>query len=225
MRADVLLAALQLGDSALPIGRFAHSLGLEAYLRADSSAGEDEIAELVESYLLESAGPLDGVAIAAAHRAEGVEALLRLDDAVSARKLTQPARLASVGCGRRLAELVLFLDIEPATVFCARVRAGTTDGNLAVVEGTVAAALGLSTEQAVLLELRGAAWTLLSAAVRLGRLASLRAQVLLRRLEPSLLQGVADALSLSPELMRSTLPELEIYALMHERASARSFVT
>src|SRR5262249_13195602 len=97
MTDSALLAALQLGDSALPIGRFAHSYGLETLLEDDPGAGEPEIGELVETLVIESVGPLDGVAVAHAHRAAGdVAVLLRLDRALTARKLFSPSRAAVV---------------------------------------------------------------------------------------------------------------------------------
>ena len=49
MTGDAFLAALLLSDSSLPIGRFAHSHGLEAYLAASPECGEVDILELVET--------------------------------------------------------------------------------------------------------------------------------------------------------------------------------
>ena len=227
MGPEAFLAGLQLADSALPLGRFAHSQGLEAFLAAEPDAGEDEIAELVESVVLEAVGPLDGVAVAHAHRAAArgdLGGLGELDARLTARKLTPASRLYSTACGRSLATLVpLLTDRQPAVAFAERVRSNAIDGNLAVVEGALADALGLSEEAAVLVELRSAATGLLSAAVRLGRLSAFRAQALVRRLEPALVAAAEEARE-SAEL-RSTLPELELHALAHRRARTRLFVT
>lgn len=220
------LAALQLADSALPIGRFAHSAGLESFVTSNPDADEATVIELVESFVLDGAGPLDGAAVAHAHRAESVDPLLALDRAVTARKLGPPARLASVACGGRLAVLALRLvEATPLTELCREIRAGATDGNLAVVEGALTKALGLEREEAVLVELRGVTAQLLSAAVRLGKLSATRAQEAQRELEPAILEAATHALELPITMMRSTVPELDIYSLRHEHAEASLFMT
>jgi urease accessory protein len=221
-----LLAALQLGDSGLPIGRFVHSHGVEAWLASRPAAREDELAELVETVVTESIGPLDGALIAHAHRAPDVDELARLDRALTARKLTPPSRRASRSCGRQLAALAPRLtDDTLAIAFAARVREGRSDGNLAVVEGTLARAMGVAAADAILLELRGAAAGLLSAAVRLGRIDPLRAQAVLHAMSPALARSGRDALAATLDDLRTTSPELEIHALSHRRRDARMFTT
>jgi urease accessory protein len=227
MSAESFLAALQLADSGLPLGRFAHSQGLEAFLAAEPQVGEDEISELVESVALESVGPLDGVAVAHAHRAalrRDLEGLVELDSRVTARKLTPASRLCSTACGRSLAALVpLLTNSQPVITLANRARSGETDGNLAVIEGALAGVLGLSEEEAVLVEMRSAATALLSAAVRLNRLSAFRAQAIVRRIEPALVAAAREALG--SEELRATLPELELHALTHRRSATRLFVT
>jgi urease accessory protein UreF/urease accessory protein UreE len=221
-----LLAALQLGDSALPIGRFVHSHGVEAWLRAHPEATEDELRRLVESAVVESVGPLDGAVLALAHRAASRELLEELDARLTTRKMAPPARAASRSCGRRLAALAVDLTADPlVTGLAARVRSGATDGNLAVVAGTLARALGVGRRNAVLIELRGAAAGLLSAAVRLGRLTPMRAQAALLALSPAVDRAADDALARDVDDLRSGAFELEIHAVAHRRAGTRFFST
>jgi urease accessory protein UreF/urease accessory protein UreE len=221
-----VLAALQLGDSALPIGRFVHSHGVEAWLRAHGDAGEEDLRALVESAVRESVGPLDGAVVALAHRATSATRLEQLDAGLTARKIAPSARAASQACGRRLAALSPELTQDPLVeALAASVRERRTDGNVAVVEGALARALGVRERDAVLLELRGVAASLLSAAVRLGRLSPTRAQVTLLGLTPAIELAADDALDRDVDALRSSAFELEVHALAHHRADARFFST
>lgn len=225
-RAHALLAALQLGDSALPVGRFVHSHGVEDWLGAHPEAGDDELLALVEAAIGESVGPLDAAVLALSHRAGELDELERLDALLTARKLTPAARAASQACGRRLAALAGELTPDRVVArLAARVRSGDTDGNLAVVEGALARALGIPLRDAVLVELRGASAGLLSAAIRLGRLTPMRAQALLCELAPALERAADQALALGPDDLRSGAFELEVHAMAHRRAEARLFST
>jgi urease accessory protein len=224
--AAAFLAALQLSDSALPIGRFVHSHGLEAWLQREDGAGEAELVELIESVLGEALAPLDGVVLVHAHRAATLDKLLELDRALTARKLSSPARAASCACGRQLASLAGGLtDDALVAALAVEVRERRTDGNLAVVEGPLTRALGMTAEQALLLELRGTASGLLSSAVRLGRLGPTRAQAMLAALAPAIERAAARALHAGLDDLRSTGVELEIAAMSHRRAHVRLFAT
>jgi urease accessory protein len=222
-----LIAALQLADSALPIGRFVHSHGLEAWLGPRDEVKPEQLAELVETVVCEGVAPLDGVVVAHAHAADGIHTLLALDERLTARKLTPAARTASETCGRQLAALAPQLAPGDALVaeLSGHARTGETPGNVAVMSGTLARALGMSARAAVLVELRGAATALLGAAVRLGALSPGPAQVLLARLAPTLAAAAEEALTLDLDQLSSTMPELELFALRHARADARLFST
>lgn len=229
MTDHALLAALQLSDSALPIGRFAHSLGLESLLSEDPEAGEDVIVEVVETLLFESIGPLDGVAVAHAHLAAGdddLDGLLRLDRAVTVRRLTPASRVASTSCGRSLASLTCLLSSSGVAQRLATcVLNGESDGNLAIMEGAVGQCAGLDRRSSVLIGLRGSVATLLSAATRLGRLSASRNQVALLRLHAPIVRAAEEALVASVDDMRSSAIEMDIAAMSHRRRDARLFMT
>lgn len=220
------LAALQLSDSALPVGRFVHSYGLESWLASHEGDVTDALAELAAAYVREAVAPLDGAVVAHAHRATSMAELHALDRLLTAHRLSPPAREASTSCGRRLAALSVELTEAPLVRELAGcVQRRETAGNVPVVAGALDAALGLSTAEAVAVELRGVVAGLFSAAVRLGRLAPTRAQALLARLAPVLAEATEEALTLGRDELRSTAPELEIAALAHRRRDGRMFAT
>jgi urease accessory protein len=223
--ASPLLAALQLSDSALPIGRFAHSHGLEAWL-ARTGGDERTLLECVASAVSHGAAPLDATLVAHAHRAGGLAELLELDALLSAHKTTPPAREASWSCGRQLARLAPSLTAAPVPMALSRaVEEGAADGNLAVVEGALARALGIATADSVLLHLRGVASNLLSAAVRLGRLPPTRAQAALTGLSSTLECAAAEALERELPDVHASAVELDVNAMTHARSAARHFRT
>jgi urease accessory protein len=226
---QAFLRALQLADGTLPIGRFAHSYGVEAWLEAHPEAGPDSLLELVRSTLAGSVATLDGAAAALAHPAASSGNLARLreiDVALTARKLSEPARSASTLCGTQLASLAGRLGIggvlEPLS---SEIHRRMWPGNLAVVEGAVGAAMEIPREETVLIAVRGHAAAMLAAAVRLGRLGTSRSQVLLFDLAPELDRCAQVAMGVSLGDMRATLPELEIHAARQAYRDARLFIS
>jgi urease accessory protein len=229
MNTSAFLFALQLADSALPTGRFAHSYGLEELVAREPDLDRGALTEIVESMLLEVVAPLDGAALAQAHRlgaAGDVDGLVRVDRAVTCRKLTPASRHASTACGSRIAALASTLTGDRTALrFAGLVAARQTDGNLPIVEGVLARALGVGLEEAILLELRGTSVALVSAALRLGRISATQAQFVIAFLVPTMCDALEIALSVPVNDMRAFGPELDIMAVRHGRREARLFVT
>jgi len=222
------LTALQLADGALPIGRYVHSGGLEKLLSRVERTPE-KIRECIVLTILHGAGRCDAVAAAHAHRAfsaRDIEGVHAVDRRLLATKLSLPARNASLSCGRQLAKVTLQVwPHHTLNLFCAGVLSREEAGNLSVVSAAVCASRGLSLEHTLLIELRGTASNLLSAAVRLGHLKSIDGQLQLRQCEPAILRAAERAMAASLEDMSSTTIELEIAMLQHQDAPLKLFAT
>ena len=224
---DVALALwMQLHDSAFPSGRMVHSLGLEQWLAERPDAGDAEIAAVVLSYLTESHAPLDATFTAAAWRAApSRDALTDLDGLAASYKLFDNARTASESAGRQLAAAARRAGLGLHDGYLDAVVDDATPGPCAVVEGALQAALGISMHLAVLGSLRSVMASMLSAAVRLGRLGPLGSQWIQTATVAVLVDVARESCRRDIGDVWSVAPALEISGMRHETRAARLFAT
>ncbi|SEH63630.1 urease accessory protein [Mycolicibacterium rutilum] len=217
---------MQLHDSAFPAGRMVHSHGFEEWLSERPEAGPAQIAAAVTEYLAHSYAPLDATITAAAWRAApSPEVLCTLDELTASYKLFDNARIASESSGRQLASAARHSGLAPGLAFLDAVLDGATPGHCAVVDGALQAVIGVALRTAVLGSLRSMMASLLSVAVRLGRLGPLHSQ----RVQVG---AAADIAALADQVwgrgiddLHSTAPALEISGMRHETRTARLFTT
>lgn len=226
------LAALQLGDSAFPSGRYTLSHGLEALAQSGQLAGPGlapRLLTLLADCIRFGVGPSDGVAVACAHSAAAhapvdLAAVLEADERLSAVKLAREARDGSARTGRALLRTAeTAFPSNSISDYGRLVRTGRTPGNHAVALGVIAASLGVPHMDAVTGELYAFAAGWASAATRLALLDHRRAQALLYRVHPVIADAALDACTREVTQMASCTPLLDTMSMRHEDAELRLF--
>jgi urease accessory protein len=211
---------LQLSDSALPTGGFAHSGGLEAAAQLGEVAGAAGLRRFLRDALWQ-AGHFGLPLVAAAHADDA--ALPRLDARADAFLTSRVANRASRTQGRA------FIDtcarIFPAQLCALRDSARKSDLRLhhAPVFGAALRALGVERAAAQQLFLFLALRGLLAAAVRLGLAGTHEAQRLQRELAPALDEVLEACADLREEALAQTAPLADLLGSVHDRLYSRLF--
>lgn len=199
---------LQLIDSGFPSGAFAHSAGLEALRQRGQLTGEQSLVTRLEELAWHTAwGALPFMNDAM------VGEPAKVDAAAEVFLCNHVANRASRAMGRALLVACEALFERPRMVL--------PFGHVAVAFGASLADFprGEVREAFLFSTVRGA----LSAAVRLNVVGPLRAQALLRRLQPVLAQALAETDSLHADDAMSVALSLDASQAAHDRLYSRLF--
>lgn len=218
-----LLLALQHGDSFFPGGGVSFSWGLEALHRDGQLARQDDVARFLSGQLRCRWAMLDRpVLIAALGRADDSTQLADLDKLVEALALTREFREASRRLGGALLDVHEKLGTRGAADYRRRVRSGEAPGHLAVAQGVVWGALGLSASYAAAVSAHTLCTGILGAAIRLGLIGHIDTQRCLTGVK----QEIAGILSNPPPALDEIgafAPHLDVASMRHENQSVRLF--
>lgn len=225
---DTRLALLQLADSALPVGTFAHSFGFESALSAGWVRDEVGVAAWLEQYVRRQLVTTDLLAIRRVYDLHDSESsgagLAELDDALTALTLASEAREASRTMAARLMELATECFASPSLLtYADRVAEGRCHGHYPIVYGATLAGLGVGLDEALLTYAGSVVIGLTQNAVRAVPLGAAAGQRIITRLHPTIAQAVADAGRLPIDRLGASTPHLEIAQMRHEHQHARMF--
>jgi urease accessory protein len=220
------LRLLQLGDSALPIGGYSHSWGLEAAIARETLRDAVGLEGWVRAWLTYAVGPLEGVVVSTV-----VSAVASSDwsTAVAANELlwtslTPPTfRHASRDMGEQLLSLAESWPWAAAATGALREARGESQWHHAPVFGTLAAVAGANAEPAVAVFLHQASLGVISAGVRGIPIGHTHGQQVLARLQDDI-QALARSLAGRPlETAGSSCPAYEVLCHDQSRLYTRLF--
>lgn len=252
MRSSSLHALLLLSDSALPLGSFAYSSGLESYLahnkplRSTPSAAFHRFLKLSIASIASTSLPY----VLAGYRHP--ETLDTLDNDLDASTPCIVAQRASVAQGRALigvwerAFRASFAASGPSTDAGARVAAGSIDdfsdalksslgvedeydmgpkGHFAPLWGVVCRAMGLDLQQTAYIFILNHAKAVLSAAVRASVMGPYQAQNILasQSLQDTMMNRIKREWNTQVEEAGQVVPALDLWVGRHELLYSRIF--
>jgi len=218
-----ILQAIWQADGAFPSGSFAFSWGVEGVIALRPELDQAALAELTATIIRQRWLTCDRVALVQAFRAAGdLDVIAEVDRNVEASTFGSIMRDGSRRNGGSFLASHARLGDAMALRLRGAVRSGICLGHIAVMQGAVWQAMGLSELLAQLASAYGAASGVTAAAVRLGAIGALNGQKILRGCLPLIESLVADPVPDDAQLS-SFIPFLEIAAARHARADLRLF--
>ena len=218
---------LQFGDLTFPIGSFSFSCGLESAIQK----GVVSDAPTLRAFALtavEQTARGDGIALIAAHRAAmagDVDALIRIDKQVEARKLSEEMRTMTVRMGKKFMEMSALMIGAPLLLkWRDCIESSVTPGCYPVTLAVNFAGQDMSSLGAFVVHQYGVAATILGAGLRLMRISHIDTQNILYELNGRAASAYEDAAAACLSDMSGYAPLTDILAAVHTKSHVRLFM-
>lgn len=223
------LAMQQLLDSALPIGGFSHSFGLETMVQEGRVVTATQLEAYAETMLLQSWATGDAMVIKALYESVETGDWLRIGNIerlVHLQRMGSEARSGVEKMGRRLLQLAVKvhpnLDWLPLAERC---RTGELLATHPLVHAFICRLLGISAEQAAQGYFYTCIVTCVNSALRLMSIGQTEGQALIARLALRTTDAWRITDSLLPEDAHSNVPMADLMMIRHETLYSRLFMS
>ncbi|WP_017716362.1 urease accessory protein UreF [Kamptonema formosum] len=217
-----LLSLLQLASSALPVGAYSYSEGLETLIATGTIDSRQSLERWLAHCLRYGAVRVEAAVMVRALRAAGtgdLEALAYWNAWATATRETEELRQQSWQMGSALSRLLVALEPQLQVP----VSACGSPCNFSVAMGIAAAHWQIDEFAAVLGYLHSWASNLIGAGVKLIPLGQTAGQHLLLNSHPALIHAAREILSLDDESLSCTGWGLSLASMNHETLYARLF--
>ncbi|WP_256711049.1 urease accessory protein UreF [Paenibacillus sp. FSL A5-0031] len=223
------LAMQQLLDSALPIGGFSHSFGLETMVQDGRMNRSAQLYDYASAMLLQSWATSDAMVIKAVYRDApkgNWEKVWAIERIVHLQRVASETRSGVEKMGRRLLQLAAAihpqLDWSP---LLEAMKAGNCFASHPLSHGYACWVLGISEENAIQGYLYTCIVTCVNSALRLMSMGQTEGQSLIARLIPLTADALEIVRAMVPEQAYSNMPMAEMAMMRHERLYSRLFMS
>lgn len=225
MNAFLWLQHAQILDSALPIGAFSHSFGLETCIAEGHIGSAGDLKTWLEDALRGAWSSSEALLVKGAWTLDAAR-LWELDRCMDAARVSRETREGTRKMGRSALKLgrAMHPHLDWAPLESA-MHSGACAGSWPLVYGVWTHALGLDLDSAATGFLYSCCAAALANAVRLSLIGQTGAQALLSHLQPLMVASWNAVAPRDPFDFSTSLPALEIAQLRHEGLEARLFMS
>ncbi|MBT9312242.1 urease accessory protein UreF [Leptothoe kymatousa TAU-MAC 1615] len=219
MFADQRWSLMQLSDSFFPSGSFTLSHGLESLIQSQEIRSTQDLRDFLELILHNKIGSMDVVALRQAHRASANNdnrEIQAIDALLFARTLLQPNRDSQCKSGRALLMVSRSTWNSPkldAIHTC--IQIGKMHGLHPIIFAVVGQSIGLDEDNTIFAFLHGFLTGVCGAALRLGLIGHINAQILLKEMAPQLEMITQKTIGMDLDDMWSCTPLIDIAQMTH----------
>jgi urease accessory protein len=216
-------------DSALPIGGFSHSFGLETMVQSGKLINIRDLNEYIETMLFQAWAPMELMAIKAVFlhgSSDNWDGIWLADRVQHVQRAARETREGSQKMGRRLLRLAhnMYPDMlwEPLD---AAIQAGKCFGTHPIVHGWIGWQLAVPMKQVAEGYLYCNITHCINSALRLMSLGQTEGQTLLAKLLPRASEAWLSVADRDPEDCCSNTPAADINMMRHETLYSRLFMS